>query len=149
MNAVAERFWAKVDVQDFWSCWEWTAAKMYGYGRFSVQRGLSSRKAHRVAYWLTHGEWPNVCRHKCDNPGCVNPLHLEDGTLADNNRDMAERNRAANQNTYKTMCKRGHPLSGDNLYVYSDGSRLCRECNYESGRRRRERLRNEPEVIEG
>lgn len=28
----------------------------------------------------------------------------------------------------KTHCKRGHPLSGDNLINKSDGSRWCREC---------------------
>ena len=34
-------------------------------------------------------------RHKCDNPRCIEPTHLELGTLADNNRDRADRGRSA------------------------------------------------------
>lgn len=36
-----------------------------------------------------------VVRHTCDNPRCINPKHLIGGTLADNNRDRAERGRSA------------------------------------------------------
>ena len=35
-------------------------------------------------------------RHKCDNPKCLNPEHLEIGTQSDNTKDRDERNR-----TYK------------------------------------------------
>ncbi|ACP44084.1 hypothetical protein VPP93_gp13 [Vibrio phage VP93] len=36
-----------------------------------------------------------VVRHTCDNPRCINPDHLIGGTIADNNRDRAERGRSA------------------------------------------------------
>ena len=29
----------------------------------------------------------------------------------------------------KATCRRGHPLSGENLYVASDGERVCRACS--------------------
>ena len=29
---------------------------------------------------------------------------------------------------WKSHCKRGHPLEGDNLYLYPDGERACRTC---------------------
>ncbi len=49
--------------------------------------------AHRLSFYLHHGYWPNVCRHRCDNPGCYNPYHLEDGTHADNVADRVARGR--------------------------------------------------------
>lgn len=59
--------------------------------------------AHRVAYVLTHGDIPDgsgyhgaVVRHKCDNPKCCNPAHLQLGTQKDNVQDMYERGRAVN-----------------------------------------------------
>lgn len=34
-----------------------------------------------------------VVRHKCDNPRCINPEHLELGTYSDNTQDMLKRKR--------------------------------------------------------
>jgi hypothetical protein len=31
-------------------------------------------------------------------------------------------------NRHKTHCPRGHPLSGDNLFVNNQGGRVCRTC---------------------
>jgi uncharacterized protein (DUF433 family) len=36
-----------------------------------------------------------LIRHRCDNPPCVNPGHLEVGTPADNAADMVSRSRQA------------------------------------------------------
>lgn len=38
-----------------------------------------------------------VVRHTCDNTRCINPQHLVLGTIADNNRDRAERGRSAKE----------------------------------------------------
>lgn len=54
--------------------------------------------AHRVSYYLANGRLPAdglILRHKCDNRLCVNPMHLEEGTFADNTNDMMERGRHA------------------------------------------------------
>lgn len=92
------RFWSKVDVNiDDRECWLWKGAKTgNGYGNFSVQELSSKVPAHRVSYCLSTGDYPDaglVVRHKCDNPLCVNPRHLEIGTQADNMNDMIKRGR--------------------------------------------------------
>lgn len=53
---------------------------------------LPTTKHRRVHYEAT-GEWPQVVRHKCDNPRCINPDHLEGGTHLDNMQDMVGRGR--------------------------------------------------------
>ncbi len=90
-------FWKKVDQNLGDSgCWPWIAGKdqnKYGVSRFTAKGQNKSKitKAHRVSWILTYGEIPSdqVVRHKCDNPTCVNPNHLELGTQKDN---MDDRN---------------------------------------------------------
>jgi hypothetical protein len=65
-----------------------------GYGKMTVLgRDVG---AHRVAYELACGPIPGdlVVRHKCDNPPCIKPEHLEIGTHADNGGDKAIRDRS-------------------------------------------------------
>lgn len=39
----------------------------------------------------------------------------------------------------KTVCKYGHPMTGDNLYVTSEGRRRCRACHHRHVREHTER----------
>jgi hypothetical protein len=76
-----ERFWAKVNKAgpipgahpELGPCWEFTAGKGAGYGRF--QRWL----AHRFSYELVHGPLPKGVHvhHRCEYRSCVNPAHLK------------------------------------------------------------------------
>lgn len=103
-----DRFWKKVDKSG--DCWEWTAAKdTGGYGQFRFNG--KNVKAHRVSFFLAHGTMPNVCRHTCDNPSCVNPEHLLDGSHADNINDAHTRNRRPGVQAHEVQEIRNTPMS--------------------------------------
>lgn len=94
---LSERFWAKVDRRGADECWEWKASRRPGgYGQ--IQTSSTDRRpaiASRVSWELHNGPIPEgaAVMHRCDNPPCVNPAHLELGTRSANNRDMAEKGR--------------------------------------------------------
>ena len=101
---VARRFWKKVNKNgvtvrtDLGPCWEWLAYREpLGYGRFRIGTATTGGRAyysHRVAWFLTHEQWPSEnCLHECDNPCCVNPSHLSDGSQTQNLLDMTLRGR--------------------------------------------------------
>lgn len=75
-------------------CWEFKGKRNgFGYGIVSYRN--RAIRAHRAAYETWVGPIPAGAeiRHKCDNPPCINPAHLEPGSHADNMRDMQDRGR--------------------------------------------------------
>lgn len=48
---------------------------------------------HRQVFEYAYGYSPEVVLHICDNPRCINPLHLKGGTHADNMADCARKGR--------------------------------------------------------
>jgi len=142
-DSIAKRFWSYVDITD--TCWNWTGYKKRGYGSIRVNGKFIG--AHRLSFYIHNGVFPNVCRHTCDNPKCVNPAHLLDGTHKDNHQDCVLRGRARGGSRYKNAqsCKQGHPYTPSNVYQWemSNGkfARLCRTCNRERMREYRIRKR--------
>ena len=70
--------------------------KTTGYVRLT--RWQSGRrinlKVPRLILQRRLGHAPDVARHTCDNPWCINPEHILNGSVTDNNRDKASRGRA-------------------------------------------------------
>lgn len=77
-------------------CLIWTGDKWpSGYGRIRY-KGKKAYSVHRLVYELKHGEIPSgmVILHSCDNPSCVNLLHLSVGTQKQNVQDSVLKGRA-------------------------------------------------------
>jgi hypothetical protein len=85
------RFWKKVQKSEV--CWEWKRYRNeHGYGVFRFRDTLVL--AHRLSFAIHFGSFPINCAcHRCDNPACVNPEHLFDGTQQDNIKDMLGKGR--------------------------------------------------------
>ena len=98
-------------------CWLWLGDKNDGgYGR--IYRLLENKKkvkflAHR--YFYTFFKKPIdenlILCHKCDNPSCVNPEHLFEGTDRDNATDRKLKGRNRSLESYHSTTK----LSWDNV----------------------------------
>jgi hypothetical protein len=72
-------------------CWIWVGARNpSGYG---VCYQLGENLAHRVSYRKNIGDIPagQFVLHRCDNPRCVNPDHLELGNQKKNMEQMSMR----------------------------------------------------------
>lgn len=81
-------------------CWEWQRCRLpQGYGRLRVSgKGVL---AHRLALLGEDGlSNPLQVMHKCHNPSCINPAHLELGTGKDNMRQSQSDSRLG-----RSMCE--------------------------------------------
>lgn len=113
-KSLEEHFLKKIDFESFRydnQCWEWTACKCGGgYERIRVDGRLAL--AHRVAYRLyLNQDFPIFSddrsvvldHYYCQNPGCVNPFHLELVSLREN----TSRGRLSDMNGKKASKYRG------------------------------------------
>jgi hypothetical protein len=158
---IAERFWKRVDTSaGMEACWPWTGGhSRAGYG-FIWRNGRNVPATH-VALDLagrTLAPGMESC-HTCDNPPCVNPAHLFEGTTAVNAQDREAKGRGrwvrissegrarhaeatarglASRTAARTTCVRGHVLSPDNICRNPRGWRRCLACHRDESRARRQ-----------
>lgn len=125
------KFWFKIDFLSKAPCWDWIGAKTadgYGILRHGGKNLLAHRAIMGVFGWL---EDKLVVDHTCRNRTCVNPKHLR---MATSKQNVLENSQSpAYFNAKKTHCKRGHPLTGENLLIrrkwkYNTTYRLCKSC---------------------
>ena len=106
-------------------CWEWSGAKVRGYGCFYYWDGTRSRSmmAHRAVWTVKVGPIPEgrELDHLCRNPSCVNPSHMEAVTPDVNKR---------RQGDAVTECPQGHPYTPENTAIYRN-CRTCKTCRRE------------------
>lgn len=119
-------------------CWEWTGfhKPLRGMPHLKVGYGAMSYRgtpwpAHRLSYHLLVGPIPDglIVLHKCDNPPCVNPDHLQLGTHQDNSLDASRKGRSRNMQA--THCKHGHEFTPENTAWQVrnlSAVRTCRTC---------------------
>ena len=145
---IEDRFWPKVDKNgpvpayrpDFGPCWLWTAKTTRGYGKIGHGSRIDGTEghlsAHRVSYEIHRGPIPDGLEidHLCRVRKCVNPDHLEPVTHIENIRRGETGQATAVRQRAKTHCPKGHPYSGSNLVVETNGSRGCRTCRNERTR---------------
>lgn len=77
---MAEPWREKYDVDPITGCHVWKRGRQSrGYGVVWFDGRV--RLAHRVAWFLTHGAWPDAAKvidHACENKACVNVQHLRE-----------------------------------------------------------------------
>jgi len=98
-----KNFWKHFEKKES-GCWEWKGKKdTQGYGKIVIQG--KTYGVHRVAYQTHYGTLDEelLVRHKCDNPSCGNPYHLELGTHLDNMRDKVLRGRSKSSSKIKVV----------------------------------------------
>ena len=120
-----ERLMARMVIDEPTGCWLWQGCRNRGgYGVIAVRRW--PHLAHRVMYVAEFGPIPlgltidHVYARGCRYRHCINPLHLEPVTHAENMR--------RGYFATKATCINGHPFDESNTRMAVRGGRTVREC---------------------
>jgi hypothetical protein len=127
---LAARFQAKVDRRGPDECWPWLGSTNRGYGLISD--GHRQMRSTHVALDLDGRPVPKgmSAMHTCDNPPCVNPVHLLVATHLENMRDMFAKGRGVPiaAPPLREFCVRGHSMADAIPERPPRRGRLCVSC---------------------
>ncbi len=136
MEKILDKAVRRVQLPDAELCWEWNprwGADKSGYA--SVIRICAGHRRHlrvnrlivSVAEGISYAGVDQAC-HSCDNPTCINPGHVWNGSNSDNQRDMIAKGRQA-----------WTPAAHGTTSKYVSGCRCipCRTAMLEDHRRRK------------
>ena len=92
---ISERL-SKRSVETPSGCVEWTGPKHDEMGYARIRIGGRMVYVHRAAWEIENGPIPEglVILHSCDNPSCINVVHMSVGSQRDNVQDMLTKGRA-------------------------------------------------------
>jgi len=143
-QTVLERFESKVTFDGIQMphmgesrCYGWlgTPNKYTGRAMFTLDNDTVA--ASKASWLLYVGDIPNGlwALHYCNNILCTRIEHLYISTPAQNAADRI----ASGNNSWlnKVACPQGHPYSGSNLVIWSDGVRRCKTCRTQCNNTRR------------
>lgn len=101
----------------------------YGNTTFNGRKIPLHRKVYCVANELSPESISGlVVRHKCDNPRCINPEHLELGTVKDNVQDCIDRGRAKREVSKGELNGYSKLTEQQVSYIRNTYKRYSREC---------------------
>lgn len=99
---------------------------------------------YRLIFMAAGGKTEKPLHHRCGNPWCVNPWHLEP---MEQNAHVREHGFGGDWGqAAKTECPQGHPYDEENTYVWTNPrtggkERHCRICTRQRQREYRARKR--------
>jgi hypothetical protein len=136
-------------------CWEWNGCRSKDRDKHGNERprdqqyGWFGRNglAHRYALALKLGRpiLPGLMAcHHCDNPSCVNPDHLYEGTASDNMQDKWDRDRHPRLTHCKTC---GMEWTEATTLIDKRGKRRCRNCNRVASREKEALVKQAKEAL--
>jgi DNA-binding transcriptional regulator YiaG len=126
-DVLAKRIDAKCQPDEH-GCLIWTGAiNSRGYACMGAFGKV--QQVHRVAHVLFYGKvHDGPLDHICTVRHCVNPLHVEQVTTAENNRRAVRKRDAERVRGGVRHCPAGHPIAGDNAKPNGRGGAKCRSC---------------------
>lgn len=90
---IFDRLFSRTEIMEN-GCWEYTGSR-FAFGHGKIKYKGKTYRTHRVSFILCVNDISDNLHvlHKCDNPPCINPDHLFEGTQLDNMRDMIAKGR--------------------------------------------------------